>query len=357
MHRLMKASLFAAFGIVFAQSRDALVADRHPYRLEQSSSAIPLPAGIMIGEWTIAQWQNGLLVMQAATGITKDGMTNLVGIDRSGKIVFRHSVWIAGAASVETIGTAVSPSHEIAVSGFATSPGAEEVDFVQEIGADGSLLRQITTAGFLAFSLTYDDTGDLWIAGAANRTKDSWPDHNILRRYRNGQIQGEFLPYRGFLAKYEAATGHKSHPAMHGNEGHAFLLPLRDGVGVWSPGTHEWIEIAGQGTIVGRWQAPYPNLTPTEPSSAGESVAQRRQIRLTGLAVTSSGEVVASIQAWRGAGGFYRLDKASSSWQAISVASDSPELLGYVAGAEGASVVYRDRTGVGGWSVSPLSRD
>jgi hypothetical protein len=72
---------------------------------------------------------------------------------------------------------------------------------------------------------------------------------------------------------------------------------------------------------------------------------------LSGLAVTSSGEVVASIHERNVRNALYRLDKASSSWQEITVTSDDSMPVGYVAGADGDTVVYRC---VSGWAVSAL---
>jgi hypothetical protein len=355
----MVSSAFACIGlgaVLFSGSvgLSDTAAEGPKYVLEQRSSEIPMPAGILTTEWNLAQWQNGLLVLRAAPGpTTNKELTNLVAADRSGKILFRNTVWIADAAAVQTIGSAVSKDHLVAVSGFASSPSMAEKDFVQEIRPDGSVLRVIQTGNFLAFNLAYDAKGDLWMAGSPLAEGSSWPSHNVLRRYRQGELQAEYLPYEEFQKRYEATTSHKSHPAMHGSEGRAFLLPLREGVGLWSPGTHEWIEIGTDGVVQGRWQAAVP-----KPSSSGSVTGPTTNrptiMKLYGLAVTTSGEVIASVWEKGVRNGMYRLDKATSSWQEIAVKTDDPNSIGYVAGADGESVVYRDNAGLGGWSVSPL---
>jgi hypothetical protein len=79
-------------------------------------------------------------------------------------------------------------------------------------------------------------------------------------------------------------------------------------------------------------------------------------VRLVGLAVTSTGEVIATIHERNVRNGLYRLDKATSSWQEIAVPEGSPVLMGYVAGADGADVVYRDQADSGGWAIAALTR-
>ncbi len=352
MCRIPAVFVCVVLGAGVATGSQAGAANSPVYSLERPSSIVPMPAGLPAGEWALAQWQNGLLVMQTADEITKEGVTNLIGADRSGKIVFQHTVWLAGAAKVLMIGTAVSKEHLVAVSGFASFPSAPDINFVREIRPDGSLLRMIDTSRFSAFSLAYDGQGDLWIAGSQNMEQDKWPEHNVLRRYRDGRLQGEFLPYSDFLPRYEPGTKSTTHPAMHGNGSRAFLLPLRQGVGLWSPGSHEWIEVGSDGTVLGRWQARLPQ--PSETPLAAQTNSPAPRMTLYGLAVTSSGEVVASIQERNVRHRIYRLDKASSSWQEIAVSADIPESVSYVAGADGESVVYKVKSNPSGWAISSL---
>lgn len=358
MDMILKFFFCIVLGTVLASAREVPAANVQSYRLEQPSSEIPMPAGILIGDWALAQWQNGLLVVYAPTEVTNESVMNLIGADRAGKLVFQHAVWLAGAAALQIIATAVSKEHLVAVGGYASSPSVGETDFIQEIRPDGSVLRVIKTGRFSAFSLAYDDRGDLWAAGCQAREQDQWPQHNILRRYRAGELQAEFLPYAEFLPRYEATTRRTAHPAMHGNGSRAFLLPLRGGVGLWSPATREWIEVGSDGAVAGRWHAPIPEPTAHQPVSEQAS-SQPPRMNLYGLAVTSSGEVVASILERMGGeskvrNALYRLDKASSSWQEIAAPGVHPVEVGILAGADGDNLVYRDHAGTGGWAVSAL---
>jgi hypothetical protein len=76
-------------------------------------------------------------------------------------------------------------------------------------------------------------------------------------------------------------------------------------------------------------------------------------MRLTGLAVTSSGEVIVSIHERNVRNALYRLDKASSSWQEITSTGGNPVPVGYVVGADGDNVVYRYDSG---WAISALAQ-
>ncbi len=368
MRAISKIFFCVVSAAILVGGSEALAADGPAYRLEQSSSEIPLPAGISIGDWALAQWQNGMMVFLAARVSTDDSVPNLIGADRSGKLVFQRAVWMAGAASVLTLGTAVSKEHLVAVSGFASSLSASSqsasfptegtTDFIQEIRPDGSLLRIIETGDFLASSLTYDANGDLWAAGAQSMNQNQRPPHNILRRYRAGELQAEFLPYSDFLPRFEAATKRTAHPATYANGSRAFLLPLRQGVGLWCPATREWIEVGSDGAVLGRWHATIPAPTAPQPVS-GQANSGSPRMNLYGLAVTDSGEVVASILERMGGqskvrNALYRLDKASSSWQEIAAPGVHPVEVGILAGADGDNLVYRDHAGTGGWAVSAL---
>jgi len=349
---ILKVFSGVVLGAALVSGGETPAAKSTSYRLEQPRSEIPVPAGIWITEWNLGQWQNGLLVLRAAGGpLTNKEVTNLVAADRSGKIVLQHTLWIPNAASVQTMGSAVSREHLVAVCGYLNSPSTGDTGFVQEIHPDGSVLRTISTGGFSPVNPAYDSRGDLWIAGSPRPEGDSYPAHSVLRRYRDGQLQAEVMPYASFTPKYETTPGLKSHPAIHGYEGRAFLLPLSEGVGLWSPGTHEWIEIGNDGAVLGRWQSPLPQPTSPQSAAAETTTAPPPRMWLSGLAVTSSGEVVASIHERNVRNALYRLDKASSSWQEITVTSDDSMPVGYVAGADGDTVVYRC---VSGWAVSAL---
>lgn len=354
MHTILKIFYLAVVaGLCMSGSCDnaSAAVNGSTYTLAQPSSQIPIPAGMLSGDWNLGQWQNGLMVLRAAGGpLTNKEVTNLVAVERSGKITLQTAVWVPDAASVQTMGSAVSPEHLVAVCGYADSPSAGITGFVQEIRPDGSVLRTILTGNFSAVNLAYDAKGNLWVAGSPRAEGNSYPQHNILRKYRDGVLQADFLPYMDFLPKYEATTRVKTHPARHGTDGRTFLLPLSDGMGLWCPGTHEWIEIGPDGAVLGRWQVPLPKPTIAQPPSEPAAYLPPT-LKLYGLAVTSSGEVIASITERDVGTGFYRLDKASSSWQEISLPSDAPTPVGYVAGADGDNVVYRYDSG---WALSGL---
>lgn len=355
MPRVLKSSFLFALGVVLAVGSNASFADDLSYRLGQPDNGIPLPPSMVTSEWSMAQWQNGLLVFHsAAVPCTSPDLPNLVAADKSGAILVKQAVWLAGASSMQLLGTAVSTEHIIAVTGYASSTSEAEIPFVEEMRPDGSVLRVIKTGGFLAFNLAYDAKGDLWMAGSQAMEQNHWPAHKILRRYRAGTLQAEMLPYAEFLPRYEARTSDKSHPAMHGGEGRAFLVPLADGVGLWSPGTHEWIEVGSGGTVQGRWQVPFPSTTASAHPVTEQGVSEGGPTQLLGLAATSSGEVVASIYAPLTKYRLYRLDKRSSNWQEIAAANGDASPVGAIAGADGNRVVYRHRSALGEWAVSAL---
>ncbi len=301
-------------------------------RLDLVSDAIPTPPAASSIEWPLPRWQNGLLVYRREENTT-NALPNIYAYDRRGQLAMSHTVWLKGAARILLRGYAVAANGQVAVAGVAFGDFGRK-NFVREIQTSGAELRTIDLGAYFGSCVAYDFDGNLWVAGSAPADDLRYSrEAGVLRRYRSGELQGEYLPYLTFLPRYDVSDALKIHPAEHTNHGMAFLLPLAGhGVGLWSDATREWIEVASDGSVLSRIQV------------VADPIAEAPgRVNLTGLAVTTSGDVLASFTLPTGPA-MYVLDRTALKWSPVSVKDDDQNALYYLAGSDGDSVVYQTLT-------------
>jgi hypothetical protein len=301
----------------------------HIAEFQSAGLEVAVPPSISGTAWPIPRWQNGWLVFRQPTTIDP-ALPNLLAFEATGQEVFHYTVWAPGFAKLSLRGYAVSPGHSMAVAAAASSSPFSRRLFVEEISSSGAHLRTIDTATFEPALVAYDSTGDLWVAGEVSAGNSQTAEHNVLRRYHDGKLAWEGLPNSSFREAGLASDPLHFHPSENTNDGAAFLVPLKEGVGFWSAAAREWIEVAPDGGLTSRIQVrDFP--PPVDGASA----------QITGLAATSAGDVIASFILGPEDQGVYVLDKAVGRWTPVKIANQFGGRAGYVAGAQGDSVVYR----------------
>lgn len=270
----------------------------------------------------LPKWSGGYLLSWEPT-ITASGSNNLIVYDRGGRTAASVGLWFDDAAKVAISDVAALSDGTVAAAGHAVTEAGLIAGFVARISIPGGTKRVTRTAGFEGDAIVFGPDKTTWVLGYELGDDRSFKrtTHYILKRFGiDGKILGELLSSSDF---------HCLHPLAPNRHGVAQLVAAGDRVGILSPACGEWIELTSQGKLVLREKV-------KRPVNAGSTDQILRR-----LVMTSNGDVLASV----GTSPF-RLIRQSGEWQPIP--SESGQ-LGWLAGAEGDSLVYE---GGGGQLVS-----
>lgn len=184
----------------------------------------------------------------------------------------------------------------------------------------GNLIRSIDTGQYYPEHLAFGQDHSLWSFGweqQAARPHAHAQGYMTVRKYSaDGQQAGAYLPRSLFppgLEPSEAGGAWQSRRIT--------VTAQRVGVDAASGNTgnqREWVELDLNGNLIGRWRLdPQSEVFP-------------------GVALTSDGQAYVQRHAARGSGQVFRLDRESSTWQAVTAPA------GQLYGADGDQLVFAE---------------
>ncbi|HEX5431893.1 MAG TPA: hypothetical protein VFW83_08005 [Bryobacteraceae bacterium] len=302
-------------------------------RLQSPDSSATIP----VRDKLVGKFQNGFLVTSDVPG---EGISQVYAYNRSGAQTMQVKLAFSGASRVDVHDFTVSPGGIIGVSGVAyTSDGAYST-FLAWISADGKIQRVVRVSPFSPRRLSFASDGSLWVAGTAQtpaRLED--PSYDVLRRYDStGHLLGSSLPRSSFSM---STLSHRS-PAAN-----AFLVPLPDRMGFYSPSEQTWIEVGAAGPVILR--------TAAMDAGVFGAASSRGKVRVTGAAALASGRAYISTVAPDGSGkdqpAIYRVDTSTPNWQRVDASAVLPPgRNGWIAGADGERLVIMNGAGQVWWA-------
>ena len=122
-------------------------------------------ANFPIVEAQFHYWSNGHLVTFDSPPVMVPNKAGVVLYDRHGTVAREAIVWLEGAKSVSLTDVAVSRSGNLVVGGGTTSSEGAIANFIAEIGSDDRVHRVVRTSPFVPWRLCAVDDGTVWAYG------------------------------------------------------------------------------------------------------------------------------------------------------------------------------------------------
>jgi len=297
-------------------------------------------AGPPPGFW---RWENGYLISYGLDG-TLDSSPNkpvVVLYDRNGQIAREAIVWFKDAVSTSVDDATVSRSGDLFVSGGTTSAAGAIANFIAQIDRTGHVSRVVRTTPFLPVNICAAEDGTVWSYGFDRDERGkSVRTGALLRQYslETGQLR----------AMLDVSTLNSSGWTLTDGRypGEISLRCTPHEVGLFNGASSEWVgfDIAKNKLKV----------------SKVEPLPSTKEVRITGFALTESGDVFVSLHDRSSKpprSGLFRLSFEGSDvgrWVPVKNTL-GPYLhgapVGQLLGTDGSELIYtRDLDGVAYWS-------
>jgi hypothetical protein len=218
--------------------------------------------------------------------------------DRNGTQVSQFTFSIPGVSRMNIYDNSVSLGLDGSLAIAGTAYGDSSDMFVAWVSPDRQEQTIIRTTPFFPKTVTVASDGTIWVAGddTKKRHQESDFSQSLIRHYdKTGKLLGSFIPWSSL------GTDPPSFPPTV----HSVLLPLKDRVAWYSPGSHTYIEFSLDGSVINRFKsAPHPKND------------------LIYVALCGDGGLFASIQIYGGEGnqtnwGIFTLDRQRGEWTFI----------------------------------------
>jgi hypothetical protein len=245
---------------------------------------------------TIALWSGGAFVF------VRDrfsGAPTFRFFDRNGTQVsqFTFSIPEASLINIYDNSVALGLDGSVAIVGTAYTDDSRAGMFVAWVSPDRQKQTIIRTSPFFPRAVAVASDGTIWVAGDVTKERHEKPDYSqhLIRRYdKMGTLLGSFTPWSSLGTDLPAFP-----PTVN-----SVLLPLKDRVGWYSPGSHTYIEFSLDGSVANRFKsAPHPEHD------------------LIHVALCDDGSLFASTRITRGEQqtnwGIFALDRQRGEWSLI----------------------------------------
>lgn len=301
----------------------------------ERQAQLPPPAN----SYPFRYWDKGYFITYTADDTTPNRPA-VVLYDRDGRVAREAIVWFKDAASTAVSDAAVTKSGRLIVSGGTASPTGVIANFIAEIDNSGHPGRVVRTTPFLPVYICAAEDGTVWSYGFDRDEKGEGVEGSlILRQYsfEKGQLQA-------MLNKFSL---HSPWSLTRGRyPGDLDLRCTSQKVALFNGASNEFIEL----------DIP----TNTQKVSKVEPLPTPKEMRITGFALTESGEVFVSLHdrsSQPPRSGLFRLVSNGSdarSWAPVKDTS-GPYLhgarVGQLLGTDGTELIYtRDLDATAYWS-------
>jgi len=163
---------------------------QHSLAVPHRQAGLPEPASIWARHWGL-RWEKGYLITYDELPGGSPEKPTVVLYDRSGQVTREAIVWFKDARTVSISDATVSKAGELVVSGGTENEAGVIANFIASIGSDGRVSRVVRTTPFLPLHLCDPGDGTVWSYGVdrdaqGRRVEDSL----MLRHYslRDGQL-------------------------------------------------------------------------------------------------------------------------------------------------------------------------
>ena len=332
-HLLAAFSLLSFPAYLFSQN---IQADATRLSEPRYQGQLPPP----VNSYPFKYWDKGYLIAYTA-GDTSPSRPAAILYDRDGRIARQVTVWFKDADSVAIVDAAVSRSGNAVVAGGTESPTGAIANFIASIGDDGRVRQVIRTTPFTPAYICAGEDGTVWAYGH-DRDENGKRVEGSLRLLQYSFDKGQT---RAMLDA--SVLGSPGWKLSHGHyPGEVELRCSSSKVGLLNGASSEWVE----------FDIPSNKLK----VSKIEPLPPIDQMRITGVALTDSGEVFVSLHDRSSKpprSGLFRLSFVGSDVGKWAPVEDTvgPFLqgakVGQLLGTDGTNLIYtRDLDGTAYWS-------
>lgn len=286
---------------------------------------------VLSGTPAVPKWNSGFLVTWRTETGYSDSSENLSIQDRDGRLLAKYRLWFPDAWMIKIWDAAVSRSGSIAVVGLALNNSGSMSGMLALVSPAPARVKVVQTAPFEGHYVTFAPDNSLWILGyqlgEGRRMTESVP-HAMLHHYSSdGVLQAQHLPWPNTECKQQPVGDW------------AALTASQDRIGVHLPACNMWMEFRPNGERIGSW--PWR----LEGYDAAKAIFWRPVI-------TPDNRVFCYVStpkhpSRREAAGLYELNRERGVWElvedaaAVSGAGIGAGMLGWLAGVDGSSFVFR----------------
>ena len=258
---------------------------------------------------SFAEWQRGSFVY---VGNRFTGSPILEFFDSKGRqtSTFNFSIPNAGLIDLYDNSIAVGPDGSLAIAGTASFDNSEGGAFLAWISPDRQKQTVTRISPFFPGAVTIASDGTIWLAGEAVKPFHQAQDYrqNLIRHYdKTGKLLGSSISWADFQ------TDSPWVPPTVGS----ILIPMKDGIGWYSPRSRSYVELASDGSVVSRLK--------TEPHPKG-AVVQATACSDGNVYVSTDLSIADSADEFHW--GFYILDRDKGTWTLQSTGERSGLLFG-----------------------------
>jgi hypothetical protein len=293
-----------------------------------------------VNSYPFRYWDKGFLITYTADD-TSPSRPAAILYDRYGRIARQITVWFKDASSVAIVDLAVSRSGNIVVAGGTESTTGSIANFIASIGEDGRVRQVIRTTPFTPAYICAAEDGTVWAYGHDRDENGKRVEGSLrLRQYSFDKGQTNATLDASALTSPGWSMSHGHYP------GEMDLRCTSDKVGLLNGASGEWVEFD-----IASHKLKVSKIEPLPPID---------QMRITGFALTESGEVFASLHdrsSQPPLSGLFELkfdDSGVGKWVPVKD-TVGPYLhgarVGQLLGTDGTDLIYtRDLDGTAYWS-------
>lgn len=303
------------------------------------------------------------------------GEPNIYLWNSSGQLEHEVAVWPAGTAKLFLTSVDVGEGMQLAFAGRSIKADGSASAFIATSGLDGASPKYFDTGNYCATQIAQADDGSIWSIGAENSenvqvagvaTLKKWSNYDVLRHYSStGALIEHFLPRWGSGVAYlTSTTDSGGHVKFTEYDPQGIPLPKIAAswgyVEAWKTSRQAYLRTSGSQTVL--FDGLSDRLCKHDAiahtfSCERVTGAYANMMSLTGFALTSNGDVLASMRANDASinllRGLFLLTPPKTSSQGMQWAivpgteSSSPTVGDYydLLGADGKSLVYRMQEG------------
>jgi hypothetical protein len=239
--------------------------------------------GLLVpGFLPLVSWDHGYVIARALSS-DRASDANVALFDAKGIRVRDGRIWLAEAVHVHLRHAVLAGGGEIVAAGYAATRDRTLISFIAKTDLGGDVTQVLKTGSFVPRCICAAPDGTIWSLGAEPDKQDLAEDYPMLRQFAFGQGQlRTYLPRRSFPPDINAAA--VTATSAFGSHQATYLRCVGNRVSLYVNQTNQYIEIDPAAGTEKRWDV---DLSSVEGA------------KVSGMAVTGSGRVFASLGDWR----------------------------------------------------------
>ncbi len=280
-------SRLGAVLLLLGGSASTLLAQNDPartssWKLSETVHQVRYDDALVPGFVPWPSWYHGYVVFQALRSYSSTE-ANVVLFDSKGIRVRDARIWLPDAVQVRLWHAVATEGGNIVATGYAVTRDRHMVSFIAKTNLSGEVTDVIKTGTFVPRCICEASDGTVWSLGGEPDKHELGEDFPMVRQFAFGQGQlRAYLPRSSFPPDVNpdavAAT------SAFGSHQFSYLRCAKDRVSLYLNLTDQYIEINPSTGAVQRWDV---------------DISSVDRARVSGLAVSDSGRILASLGDWR----------------------------------------------------------